>query len=492
MQAQLFWAAVAGFLCGVFARSFIAFGWWAIFFFAALGAAIVIFALVAQVSRTPAVLLSFACIAFALGGIRMHVGVVENEPQLDMHIGEKFVIEGRVVDEPDRRENNVRIPVRVSNAGSTTVESAGVLVIAPLHADIRYGDIVRAEGELRLPEAFDAGAGREFNYPAFLAKDGIRYEMSFANVERIGESARNPLKAGAIYLKQKYLEGISLALPEPEAGLAGGITAGDKRGLGTELSETFRIVGLIHIVVLSGYNIMVVIGAIERFLTHASRRVRLSLAVVVAIFFALMTGLASSSVRAASMAVIATIGKASGRTYLAGRALAFVAVGMLVWNPYVLAFDPGFQLSIIATVGLIAIAPLFEARLKFLTERFGLRDIASATLGTQAAVLPLILYQSGSFSLYALPANLLTLVVVPYAMLLSFVAGVLALVTGPLAPLIGFPAYILLWYITSVARFFAWLPFSEIVLPAFSVAWLVVLYGALAAYIASKKKTAES
>jgi len=492
MQAQLFWAAVAGFICGVFARSFMAFGWWTIFFFAAPGGVIVLFTLVARLSRPPALLACLFAVAFALGGARMHIGVLETTSELDVRLGEKVVIEGRVVDEPDRRENNVRISVRVATVGSTTIEHAGMLVIAPLHADISYGDIVRAEGGLRLPEAFDAGAGREFNYPAYLAKDGIRYEMSFAKVERIGEGSRNPLKAGAIYIKQKYLEGIALALPEPEAGLAGGITAGDKRGLGTELSETFRIVGLIHIVVLSGYNIMVVIGAIERFLARTSNAVRFSLAIIVAIFFALMTGLASSSVRAASMAVIATAGKATGRTYLAGRALALVAAGMVLWNPYVLAFDPGFQLSIIATVGLIAISPLFETRLQFVTNRFGLREVAAATLGTQAAVLPLILYQSGAFSLYALPVNLLTLIVVPYAMLLSFVAGVLGLVTGPLAPLIGFPAYILLWYITSVARFFEWLPFSEIVLPAFSFFWLVVIYAVLAILISRKNKTAES
>lgn len=216
------------------------------------------------------------------------------------------------------------------------------------------------------------------------------------------------------------------------------------------------------------------------------------LAVVVAVFFALITGLASSSVRAASMAVIATIGKASGRTYLASRALAVVAVGMVAWNPFVLAFDPGFQLSIIATLGLIHIAPFFADRLPWVTERFGLREIAAATLGTQAAVLPLILYQSGSLSIYSLPANLLALIVVPWAMLLSFIAGVVGTVAGPIAPVVGFPAYILLWYITLVADFFAWLPFSSLTIPAFSAMWLFVMYGLLVCVVfVFKKRTAE-
>lgn len=493
MGAQILWAGVGGFLIGVFLRSFFAFGWWTIVFLIFCAGMVVVTAYVARGRKDFAVVAAIALCAIAAGSARMHASVFEGDAALDVWIGEKVVIEGVVVDEPDARENNIRIPVRVALVASTTVERAvSVLVVAPLHTQVAYGDRVTAKGELRLPESFETGTGHAFNYPAYLAKDNIGYELSFATVEKTGEVKRNPLKAGAIWIKQKYLEGLGMALSEPEAGLAGGITAGDKRGLGGDLSETFRIVGLIHIVVLSGYNIMVVIGFIERSLGWTKLWIRSLLAVCVAIFFALITGLASSSVRAASMAVIATAGKTSGRTYLASRALGVVAVGMVLWNPFVLAFDPGFQLSVIATLGLIFISPLFAMRLTWITERFQLREIAAATLGTQAAVLPLILYQSGSLSVYSLPANLLALIVVPYAMLLSFIAGVFGTFAGPVAPVIGFPAYVLLWYITAVAKFFAWLPFSALTIPAFSVVWLFVAYAALfCVFTVYQKKTAK-
>ncbi len=493
MGAQILWAIVCGFLGGVFVRSFFAFGWWTILFFMLLAGMVVVTAYVARGRKDFAIVAAIAICAIAAGSARMHVAVFEGDPALDVWVGEKVVIEGTVVDEPDARENNIRIPVRVSLVASTTIErEVSVLVVAPLHTQVAYGDRVTAKGELRLPEAFETGTGHAFNYPAYLAKDRIGYVLSFAAVQKTGEAHRNPLKAGAIWIKQKYLEGLGMALSEPEAGLAGGITAGDKRGLGGDLSETFRIVGLIHIVVLSGYNIMVVIGFIERVFGWTKLWVRSVLGVCVAIFFALITGLASSSVRAASMAVIATAGKTSGRTYLASRALGVVALLMVLWNPFVLAFDPGFQLSIIATLGLIFISPLFATRLTWITERFQLREIAAATLGTQAAVLPLILYQSGSLSIYSLPANLLALIVVPYAMLLSFIAGVIGTFAGPIAPIIGFPAYILLWYITAVAKFFAWLPFSSVSIPAFPVTWLFIAYAALFCIFAFfQKKTAK-
>lgn len=477
MKAQVLWALVGGFLLGAGARSFLAFGWWTIVFLLFVAGAVLIFGYISRTSRSKTIVIVVFLCALAAGSARMHAAAFSGDVALDVWVGERVTLEGVVADEPDGRENSVRLPVRVTSIASTSVESGvKVLVVAPLHTEAKYGDIVRANGELRLPKSFDAGAGREFNYPAFLAKDGIGYELSFAQVEVIGEASRNPLKAAAIWIKQTYLEGLAQALSEPEAGLAGGITAGDKRGLGSELSETFRIVGLIHIVVLSGYNIMVVIQFLEWMLGSTRLWIRSSLAVVVAIFFALITGLASSSVRAASMAVIATVGKATGRTYLATRALGVVAVGMVVWNPFVLAFDPGFQLSMLATLGLIHISPLFGERLQWVTERFGLREIASATLGTQAAVLPILLYSSGSLSLYSLPANLLALIVVPWAMLLSFIAGIAGIFLGPVAPVIGFPAYVLLWYVTSVADFFAWLPFANLSVPAFSFWWVLAAY----------------
>lgn len=479
MGARIFWVSTLLFLVGVFARTLIPFGWWTILFFLSAAFSILIFSYLTD-ERVRGIIAVAALVAFALGGVRMHTGIIESEPLLDAMIGEKVVLEGFVQDEPDVRENNIRIPLRVHAIGSTTVaQNVAALVVAPLHTEVAYGDILRAEGELALPEAFETGEGRVFDYSGFLAKDRVLYQISFAQIERVQSDKGNFLKSWAISLKKKYLEGIAYSLAEPQAGLAGGITVGDKRGLGDELGETFRIVGLTHIVVLSGYNIMVVVEALLRFLSRAPQVIRLSIAAFVAFFFAAITGFASASTRAAAMAMIGITGKATGRTYLASRALAFVATLMVLWNPYVLVFDPGFQLSILATAGLIVFSPLFEPYLTFITARFGLREIAGATLGTQVAVLPLLLYQNGQLSLFALPANLLALIVIPWAMLFSALAALIGLFAGFLAPIFGLPAYALLSYVIYVAKGFASLPFASLSVPAFGAGLLVLVYLAL-------------
>lgn len=462
-MVHIFWVGGFGFLGGVFIASFFSSVYFALL---VLGLSLVAF----FVPR--GFLVSVFLCALALGMGRMYTVTTPESVVLEEAVGERVSFEGVVFEEPDVRERSTRLSVRLHGG-------VGVLVVAPLHVGVQYGDRVRAEGTLRRPESFDTGLGHSFNYPAFLAKDGIQYELSFAEVEVVGEGEWSYIKAVAIFLKQKYLEGLARALPEPHAGLAGGITAGDKRGLGTELSETFRIVGLIHIVVLSGYNIMVVIGFIERVFSRTHRFVRLGFGIVVPVFFALITGLASASVRAAAMATIASVGKATGRTYLAARALMFIALCMVLWNPLLLAFDPGFQLSIIATWGLLFMSPLIEPRLSLFTERFHIREIAATTMGTQLAVLPLILYQSGQLSLVALPANLLALIAVPYAMLASFIAGIGGLVMGPLAPLIALPAYALLSYILTIAEWAARVPYASVTIEAFPAALVIAVYAAL-------------
>jgi competence protein ComEC len=189
-----------------------------------------------------------------------------------------------------------------------------------------------------------------------------------------------------------------------------------------------------------------------------------------------MSGGAASAVRAGAMALIAVYARATSRVFLAMRILGVVALVMVLWDPFTLAFDPSFQLSVLATLGLIAFTPWFAARLTWITERFGLREIAASTLATQTAVLPLLLYQSGQLSLYSLPANLLALIAVSPAMFASFAAAFAGVFLGPIAPFVALPAYLLLGYVIKVAEFFASLPFAALTVPPFSAWWLVPVY----------------
>jgi competence protein ComEC len=491
MAPRFVWAVVLGFLAGVFVSSPTPLGYAHAVWLSLLGGALAMLGLFEREKLPPFFVLATFLLASAGGIARMHGAMLAEHPELARFLGKQVAVEGVLVDAPDARESSTRLSIevrRVAFRGESLDIRTGVLAIAPPHVAARYGDIVHATGTLRAPKAFETGEGREFDYPGYLAKDGILYELAFAEVEQTGANRGNPFKAGVLAFKERYLAGLGAVLPEPAGGLAGGITIGDKRSIGPELSEIFRNVGLIHIIVLSGYNITIVINGLARFFWWTPRIFQLGLAGLIALFFVVISGGAASAARAGAMAVIAVFARMTGRLYLAARVLGVVAVTMVLWNPLLLAFDPGFQLSMLATLGLIFFTPLFEERLAWVTGKFHLREILASTLGTQLAVLPLLLYQNGLFPVFSLPANLLALVAVPLAMLLSFVSALGGMLLGPLALPLALPANALLSYIVKVAEFFNALPFSSVSIPTFP-AWLMfALYAVLIAGVVYLKK----
>ena len=471
MGSHILWAIVGGFLLGVYLRSFMplsyAFVWFA--FLLAVGSMLLAF--LDRTKLRALIVLAVALVACAAGIFRMDAAGLRGNPELTSRIGETITIEGRVVDEPDVRDSNVRLHIDTGDVG--------VLAIAPPHTEAHYGSLVHIKGRLEVPEKFDTTLGRQFNYPMYLAKDGILYTLSFADVEVVGQSRTNPIKVAAIWAKQKYLKGLHVALPEPESGLAVGITVGDKRGVGKEFSDIFITVGLVHIIVLSGYNITLVMNGVGIFFSRTPRLVQLGASASIMIFIVLMAGASASAVRAGTMAMLPLIARMTGRVYLLLRALRAVAPVMVLWNPFILAFDPGFQLSVLATLGLVLFSPIFASWLPWMPEKFALREIAAATLGTQASVLPLLLYQNGLLSLVALPANLLALIAVPWAMAFSLVAAIAGIALGSFAAVVAFPAYILLTYIIKVGEIFASLPFAAVSVHAFSAWWMFGAYAIL-------------
>lgn len=420
-------------------------------------------------------LVGVVCITASLGVFRVSL-VPDALPDAFMgDVGNAVFYEARVVSEPDTRETTQRITLEVERDNQKT----RILAVAPLFPEVSYGDVVTVSGELLLPEPFDVDAERTFAYDAFLRKDGVFGIVPRARIALIENRGPTDSFWGVFgEVKRVGTNALSAALPEPHASLASGLILGGKQGLGSELLNAFTVAGLVHIVVLSGYNVMVVAEFVLRFFGLFSRRIA-SIAAGIAIgTFVLISGAGAASIRAGVMASIALFGRATGKTYSAFRALVFAGTLMLVWNPLLLLYDPGFQLSFIATLGLIFGAPLFEKHLSYIRTAL-FRELVSATLAAQIAVLPLLLYQNGLFSLVALPANVLVLPLVPLAMLTSFVTLLFGVTASFVAPIVGLPAYALLSLIIFIAEFLSTLPVASFSVPAFPLVLVFVAYGVL-------------
>ena len=420
----------------------------------------------------------------AFGILRYDMSAVRHQSEpLENAVGSTVVLRGVVVDEPDVRETHTNLVVRAEELGSgeEVVSASGkILVITEHYPAFQYGDIVTVRGKLGKPQNFSSGdTGREFDYVSYLRKDGIGYRMFYPELVRTGVGGGNPAQAALFSIKQSLMRSVSRVLPEPHASLVGGMVFGAKRGLGEDVLDAFRTVGIIHIVVLSGYNITILAEAVGRVASFLPRTMALFLSSATIVGFVLMVGAGATVVRAAIMALLVLLARATGRVYAITQALFAAAFLMLLHNPQILVFDPSFQLSFAATVGLLYVAPLIEKHLNFLPTTWQVREYATATIATQLFVLPLLLYTSGMLSVVALPVNLLILVLVPATMFFGFLTGVLGLIHAALAAPFAFIAYGLLQYELSVVSFFDSLPFASIAIPHFS-AWL--LFAAYAAY----------
>ena len=423
----------------------------------------------------------------ALGAVRIAAEEFSFHDPL-VPFSDSFVqIEGVVVSEPDQRERSTKLTVRVDSVNGGMVSGRiKVLMTTDRFPEFLYGDKVRAEGKLERPENFENEDGREFNYIEYLKKDGIFYTMYFPDTTVLGTGGGNVVKRSLFSLKHIWLSSVERLLPDPHASLLGGLVVGAKQSLGSELEEDFRRAGVIHVVVLSGYNVTIVAEAIMRFFSFLRPLFAMSLGALSIVLFAVMTGGSATIIRASIMALLVILARATGRTNDITHGLFLAGFCMVFHNPSIVLYDPSFELSFLATLGLIYLSPLLEKWFRFVPAKWKLREIATATIATQLFVLPLLLYMMGEFSLVALVVNMLVLGAIPLTMLAGFLAGVFGIVS----PLLAFPftalSYALLSYELFVVELFSHLPFASVSVPQFPF-WLMIffylLYGFILRYV---------
>ncbi|MDP3726417.1 MAG: ComEC/Rec2 family competence protein [bacterium] len=471
--------AFAGFAGGIAFRSFFDFGIYFSVFLIALG--IVFFLLrhshILQNVRMSYAFVGLVLLSFGFGVLRYDMSDVV--PPLQEYTDKNITLSGIIIDEPDVREEHTKLVLKSERVFPETEinKAVKILLIAEHYPEFAYGDKVEVRGKLEMPKNFSGSdTGRVFDYVSYLKKDGIYYQMFYPKIEFVEHGQGNTVKAFLLKTKQSLTDSISRAIPEPHASLVGGIVFGAKHSLGKELLDAFRAVGIIHIVVLSGYNVTIVAEWIGRLVSFAPRAVALSLSALGIVGFTIMTGAGATIVRASMMALLVLLARATGRIYEITIALIIAATLMLIHNPHILIFDASFQLSFLATVGLIYLAPRIEHLFSFVPKKFGLREFATATVATQIFVLPLLLYMTGQLSLVSLPVNMLILVFIPLTMLFGFLTGVIGIFSFFISLPFAFVTYLLLAYELSVVEIFNALPFASITIPNVPFILTMVLY----------------
>lgn len=487
MVDRVFMAGAGGLILGVLYASFFPVTSALVVFLGIVAVTLLVIGVLSARTKAVFYLSTLFLLAAAVGILRFHMKDM-SEPRhlLDNFVGDSVTIEGIIGEEVELREYSQRIVVQgeqIEYLGKMYDIDAKILVTTDFFPEFFYGDRVRVSGALATPDNFLTDIGKRFDYRNYLRVDSIFYTMSFAHIQLVGTGEGGFVTTKILALKHAFLEHIGRTIPAPESSLLSGLLLGVKSSLGERLEQAFIDTGLVHIIVLSGYNVTIIAEAVIKTLSFASAMIGVYAGGVFIVLFVIMTGAGATIVRAGIMAGLALLARAVGRGYEITRALAIAACLMILHNPYILAFDISFQLSFLATLGLIYVTPVFDRVFRRLPNFFAIRDITSATLATQIFVLPFLLYKIGNLSVIAPITNILVLPLVPMTMFYGFLSGLASFVLPTLAIPIGFIAYILLKYEIFVVTFFAKIPFASFTISRFPLVLVIVCYTGIIWYL---------
>ncbi|MSU75261.1 MAG: ComEC family competence protein [Candidatus Magasanikbacteria bacterium] len=446
--------------------------------------------------------------------------------------------------------------------------SGKVLVTTRLYPAYNYGDTLKINCKLEAPSNQD---GSTFRYDRYLARYGIWSVCSFPkNISLIsgnaGGSMSPPfqggvgLKAGGglsspanatnavlsvaqasanhpypslvrrgfqqiLHLKSAVGNQINRLWTEPESSFMAGLLYGSKSGLPKELMDNFSKTGVTHIIAVSGFNVTIIVVALMFILISLGLWRQQAYWVVVGFLFlfVIFTGATGSVVRAGVMGLLVLTAQQFGRLSRIGNVLVFTAAVMVFANPYMLVWDAGFQLSFLATLGLVYISPVLEqwSVNHPLTPSFArrgqpasdafvfpllakegtkgwlivawqlIREPLLQTLSAILATLPLILYQFGRLSLVAPLVNILILWIIPLLMLTGFLAIFFSFIFFPLGQLIAWVAHFGLQYVIILVEWFGKQPWSA---AEFRLPWwgMILMYALIIYTIKQKHRAIES
>jgi competence protein ComEC len=341
--------------------------------------------------------------------------------------GNDHRVSGVVADDPRPRADRLQLVLSdvVVDAAPPRRFADRLLVWLPRGHDVRTGNRIGITGRVELAEDFDGFAYREY-----LARQGIGAIARARGVDQL--SAVGGFGAALAAVRGTLLDGLNELVPEPEAALGAGILLGVRSSIAPEINDAFATAGLTHVVAISGWNIAIV-AALVMALVRPLERTRggkWTTALVAAATvggYVLLTGASPSVVRAALMAGAMLVGRLGGSRAHATSALGLAALVMLLVAPSVL-WDVGFQLSLLATAGLIWFGRGIEGRLRRWPA--WLREPVALTLAAQLTTLPVILVNFERLSLVAPLSNVLVVPLVPLAMLASAAVAVGGVILG--------------------------------------------------------------
>jgi competence protein ComEC len=358
---------------------------------------------------------------------------IENNELINFN-NKEVIIEGVVLNDPERGFDKTQVVVDVI---SKSKKIGKILVFTDKYSPIRFGDTIEIKGMIKVPEKLN-----DFDYRGYLAKDGVSVIVSFPEIEIVNSKSTF---LGMIYdFKKELGERIRDNLSPKLSPILEAMILGNDQKMDKELKSKLSISGLSHVIAISGSHIVLFSAMLFEILLFLGlwRKQALVASILFTLFYVFLVGMPASGVRAGIMVGLLFLAQLVSRQSFNLRTLVIAASAMLFFNPLLLKFDLGFQLSFMAVLGIILTGPVFNKWLDviFRGKVKWLQEIVAMTMAAQVFTLPLLISSFGYFSIISLLSNIVVLPITPLLMAL----GILVPILGSI---VAIPCSVLLFYL---------------------------------------------
>lgn len=354
-----------------------------------------------------------------------------------------------------------------------TIESVQgkIYVTIPLlqGTGIHPGQIVQVTGFLYQPQAASNPGG--FNFQTYLAKQGIFTGLAGRQVQLIDESP----KSGLWQLRQRIIHTQVESLGVPEGTLVSSIVLGRRAvDLPYDIRDAFIQAGMAHVLAASGFHVSLILGMVLVLTRRLDVKTRFAIGIFVLLIYVGLTGASPSVLRASLMGIAALFALVVKRKVKPTGALLVAATLLLLVNPLWVE-DLGFQMSFLATLGLIVTVPALLKRLDWLPP--AIASLFAIPLAAFLWVLPIQLHVFGTVASYSILTNTVTSLPVAGITLGGAIDAIASLFHPPtgsfLAQVLHYPIH----WLMQIVAFFNGLPGNQVAVGTISIWQAVLLYG---------------
>lgn len=377
-----------------------------------------------------------------------------HQPNLHSHFyntNAEIQIKGIIIKDPVSRRFYTNIVISPEQIKGLQTPRGLILVrVSSCNLNFKYGDKVQVFGKLSRPY-WDGNIGT-FNYRKYLERHhvyGVMKIKDAGNIKIIARNEGNFIIGKALTLKNMIKMINKRSLPDPQAAMLNGILLGMREDIPQQIFDMFRKSGIVHILAVSGLHVGLILFMFWGFLKlcRVPKKAAALILILLVTLYCMVTGMRDPIFRTTIMALAVLVAIIIDREQNLYISMSLACLVLLFINPYSL-FNAGFQLSFIATLGIICLAPILKGS-RFLFIAF------AVSLSAQISVMPIVAYHFNYLSLWSVFTNIVILPAVACILALGLLASVFGMLWIKLAYIFSMPNWILLTILLKLIEFFS-------------------------------------